>query len=561
MSEQQSNPHRVVVVGHGMAGSRLVEELLRHGHHASGAPLRITVVGAEPYGGYNRVLLSEVVAGRADVAGLAMSDPAVLAASGVEVRLGTAAVALRAGARQLVCDDGSVLDYDTCVLATGAAPIVPGLGGVDPDSPPAGLYALRDLDDARAIVAAASNATRAVVLGGGLLGLEAARGLASRGLAVEVLHGAAHLMERQLDASGGAVLRRQLDRLGVRVRTAAVAVAVTSRAGRMTGVALDDGEVVPAELMVISVGTRPRASLAERAGLDCGRGVVVDDTLTTSDPAVLAIGDCAEHRGACSGLVAPAWEQARVVAARLTGADPDAAYTGHQPVARLKAVDLDVAAVGAAQVDPLQAEAQGLEVVQLLDAARGRYVKAVLRDGVVVGAISIGEPRAAAELTLLAERGSPAPRDRAVLLLPGLRSAADVADAPTLIPDRATVCRCNGVTKGSIVAAWSGGARTVEQVAAATRAGTGCGTCRGTVDGILCWLADSDPEPVTGAAPYPDGAASAAGATAGTAAGTAAGAATAERPDPTRADPNRPDLNPPDLGAAPQVGTVTEGVA
>ncbi|MBI3687726.1 MAG: NAD(P)/FAD-dependent oxidoreductase [Actinobacteria bacterium] len=493
-------PHRVVVVGHGMAGARLVEELLGRGGHASGRPLHLSVVGTEPYGGYNRVLLSEVVAGRADVAGLAMSDPAGLAAGGVDVRLGTSALAVDRAARVVRLDDGTHVPYDSCVLATGASPIVPPLRGVDPAAPPTGVHTLRDLDDARAIVAAAANTRRAVVLGGGLLGLEAARGLASRGLDVVVLHAAPHVMERQLDAAGGAVLARRLGRLGVRVRTGALTVAATSRAGRLTGLELDDGSVVPADLLVVAIGARPRTGLAERAGLAVGRGVLVDDTLTTSDPDILAIGDCAEHRGECSGLVAPAWEQARVVADRLTGTDPDAAYTGHRPVTRLKAADLDVAALGTALVDPWEAEDAGLEVVQLLDAARGRYVKAVLRDGVVVGAISIGEPRAAAELTLLAERGSPAPRDRAVLLLPGLRAATDVSDAPTLIPDRATVCRCNGVTKGSIVAAWTAGARTVEDVTAATRAATGCGTCRATVDGILCWLTDADPEPA------PDGA-------------------------------------------------------
>jgi len=503
---------RILVVGHGMAGGRLVDELVGRGVSDG-----VTVVGAEPYGAYNRVLLSDVVAGRADVATLGLSDPDAIAATGVDVRLGTHAVRLDRAARRVELGDGATLPYDELVLATGSRAIVPPLAGLQAGLP--GVHAFRTLDDCREIVAAAANARRAVVLGGGLLGLEAARGLVRRGVDVTLLHAAPHLMERQLDATAGAVLALQVRRLGLEVRTGVMVTGVRTGAdGRLAAVLLDggvDGGVdggaggaaggageVPADLLVLACGVRPETALAQDAGLAVNRGVVVDDRLATSDPRVRAIGDCAEFDGVPGGLVAPAWEQARVVADLLSGRDPGARWRAGHAVTRLKAADLDVASAGETHTDLWESMAdEGVEVVQLADPGRGRYVKAVVRGGVVTGAVCVGAPRAAAELTLLVERGSPAPADRTALLLPGARPAPggngqDGGD-PTLIPDRATVCRCNGVTKGAIVGAWSDGARTVEGVAARTRATTGCGTCRDTVCGLLDWLAAADPDPDT----------------------------------------------------------------
>jgi assimilatory nitrate reductase electron transfer subunit len=320
-------------------------------------------------------------------------------------------------------------------------------------------------------------------------------------------------MERQLDATGGAVLARQVARLGLDVRTGVAVTGVRTRDGaadgRLTGVLLadadggeqDDEEELAADLLVLACGVRPDTALARDAGLlvgqGVGRGVIVDGQLRTSDPRVRAIGDCAEHADGPGGLVAPAWEQARIVADLLSGRDPTARYRGHRAVTRLKAADLDVASAGETQTDLWDSTdgPQGVDVVQLADPARGSYVKAVVRDGVVTGAVCVGAPRAAAELTLLVERGSPAPADRSTLLLPGARSAGSPAADPTHIPDRATICRCNGVTKRALVAAWTGGARTVEGMAARTRATTGCGTCREAVCGLLDWLAAADPDP------------------------------------------------------------------
>jgi assimilatory nitrate reductase electron transfer subunit len=502
---------RVVVVGFGMAGGRFVDDLLaRPGSDAAA----VTVVGGEPYAAYNRVLLGDVVAGRADVAGLGLGDLARYATRGVDVRLATQAVAIDRVRGRVGLDDGTAVPFDRLVLATGAAPVVPELAGLEVAAPPAGVHVLRPagvhvlrtVDDAREIVAACANARRALVLGGGLLGLEAARGLARRGLDVEVLHARGHLLPGVLDAAGAAVLTRTLRRLGVAVRTRTVARAVTSRGGRLTGMVLADGTCLPADLLVLACGVRPRTGLARRAGLAVRRGVVVDDALATSDPRILAIGDCSEHGSEVAGLVAPAWEQARVAADLISGTRPDARYAGHRPAVRLKAADVEVAAMGDTAPDPW-ADEPGLEVVQLLDAARGRYVKAVVRDGVVVGAAVVGDARAAAELRLLVERASPAPAQRATLLLPGLRREAGTgagADDPTAIPDRATICRCNGVTKGALVRAWTTGARSGPDLARATRATTGCGTCADAVTGLAAWLAASDADAPDADAPDAD---------------------------------------------------------
>lgn len=525
---------RVLVIGHGMAGARLVDELLSRaelararkitgvgaGTGASDGALEITVVGEEPYGAYNRVLLSEVVAGRADVAALQLADADSYRAAGVTVQLGTGVIGLDRLHRKAFLADGLELEYDRLVLATGARPVVPAVPGLPPtgsDGPlPGGVHALRTIDDCREIVAAAANARHVVVVGGGLLGLEAARGLARRGLPVTVLNAGAHPLDRRLDAPAGALVRRRLRDLGVAVHDRCSLQAVLTEADHVIGVdltgprvsdggqPLDGGQRLPADLLILACGVRPETTLARAAGLTVAHGVVVDDALTTSDPAISALGDCAEHDGRVPGLVAPAWQQAQVLADLLTGADPAARYRGHRPVFRLKAEGLDVLAAGVTDPDPWTQD-DDLDVVQLVDPGRGRYVKAVIRDDRVIGAICVGAPRSAAELSLLIDRGSPVPHDRATLLLPGYAApqAPVAADDPTLIPDRATVCRCNGVTKGAVVSARQAGARTVEAVARRTRATTGCGSCHDAVAGLLDWLDRADPAPERPRPPAP----------------------------------------------------------
>lgn len=489
---------RAVVVGHGMVGSRFIEELLRRD---VARRFEITVLGAEDYQPYNRVLLSEVVAGAVEVA--ALSLPA-LPPGRARVRTGTEAVRLDRAARTVVTADGEHHPYDVVVLATGAAPVVPpvpGLaggvpaGGVPAGGLPAGVHALRTLDDAREIVAATVNSPRTVVLGGGVLGLETACGLAQRGLEVTVVHGGAHLMDRQLAAGPAAVLAGSLSRLGIAHRSPARAEEVLTEGGRVTGVRLGAGEVLAADLLVLACGTRPENDLAARAGLPVDRGVLVGADLSCpEDRTVFAVGDCAQPPQGASGLVAQGWEQARRLAEQLVtgtvGLVPEGQDGGD--VVRVKAAGLDVLTLGPRGARGARpGTAPGGRVLCLSDPDAGRHVEVVVADGVLVGATCIGAGRLAADLTAAYTRCTPVPADPAYLLLRPV--AAAPVTSPTLMPDRTTVCRCNGVTKADVVAGWRAGARDVPAVAALTRATTGCGGCRDVVCGLVDWLAGSDP--------------------------------------------------------------------
>ena len=483
---------RVVVVGNGMAGARVVDELRALD---PGGLLQVTVLGEESVPAYNRVLLSEVLAGRHRPDDIALSRGR---AGEDDVRLGLSAVAIDRDARLVHTGDGGTVEYDVLVLATGSRPFVPPVDGLlEPDGTlVAGAHAFRTLDDCRDIEASAREARRAVVLGGGLLGLEAARGLAGRGLQVVVVHNSTHLMERQLDPSAGRVLRRTLATQGVSVRLDATTVEVVrDDVGRLAGVLLDDGGMVLGDLLVVACGVRPEVSLARSAGLLVERGVVVDDRMrSVSDDRIYAIGECAQHAGEVCGLVAPAWEQAAVAARHITGTDPDAAYSGSPTVTRLKASGVDLAAMGESVVDDdAVLEDPDAELVVLSDPSRGTYGKLVLRHGRVTGAILVGVPGAVGTVTQLFDRGSLAPVDRAGLLFPGRRAAAAVVDSPSHLPRSAQVCRCNGVTKGAIQDCVLAGAVTVDAVAERTRATTGCGGCRDAVAGIVDWVRASDP--------------------------------------------------------------------
>ncbi|NBE93025.1 NAD(P)/FAD-dependent oxidoreductase [Nonomuraea sp. KC401] len=459
---------RLVVVGNGMAGSRLVSEVRARDPH-----MRIAVFGAEPCRPYNRVLLSNVLAGSSRPEQVRLVDASWYEAHDVEAVLGATVTGIDREGGHVVTACGRREPYDLLVLATGSDAIVPPIPGVERAIP------FRTLGDCERIVAAAGHARRAVVVGGGLLGVEAARGLAGRGLPVTLLHLAGHLMERQLDVEAGEVLGETLAGLGVEIRTGVSAEAVLEDGVRLAG-----GELVEGDLVVLACGVRPVTWPAERAGLRVRRGVVVDDELRTDDPSIFAIGECAEHDGTVYGLVAPAWEQAAVAADVIAGGK--ARYRGSRLVTRLKARSVELAAMGETQLGEEHAE-----VVRFSHRARGTYRKLVIRDGRLVGAILLGESDVVGTLTQLYDRGGPVPGDRAGLLFPG-SSATPVADSPTLMPDAAKVCQCNNVTKGQIRACWEAGARDVAAVTAATRATTGCGTCRDAVEGIVDWLCEQE---------------------------------------------------------------------
>ncbi|WP_028923607.1 FAD-dependent oxidoreductase [Pseudonocardia acaciae] len=474
---------RVVVVGNGMVGARFIEAVRRRDPDAVRA--RVAVFGAERRAAYNRVLLSSVLAGGLSADQVRLHDPGWASEHRVELRTGVRVTEIDRAARRVLCDDGASEPYDELVLATGSRAWMPPTEGlVTKDGRPAeGVAAFRDLDDCARILELARPGGRVAVLGGGLLGLEAARGLVGRGVRVSVLHPVEHLMERQLDSGAGAVLAAALGRLGVDVRLGVLAKRWTPG----EGLECDDGGRLAVDAVVVAAGVRPEDGLAAAAGIAVDGGVLVDDRMTSSDDRVHAIGDCARHPGTVSGLVQPGFEQAEVLADLLIGADPAARYRGSPLVTRLKARDIDLATAG----DGL-AEDPGdgsVEVLRLQDARRGRYAKLVLRGDRLVGAIMLGTPDAAASMIQLYDSGRPAPSDRLALLLGrALPPEGAAAPSPAHLPAASVICRCNTVTKSKLVTAFRAGAADLDGLVRATRASTGCGGCRDAVAGVHAWL-------------------------------------------------------------------------
>ncbi|SEL76309.1 NAD(P)/FAD-dependent oxidoreductase [Streptacidiphilus jiangxiensis] len=386
----------VAVVGAGMAAARFAER-----YAALGGAARVTLYGAEPRAPYNRVLLADVLTGRYDAEAIA------LPLGDAELRPGTEVVGLDLGARLLTLADGSTEAYDDLVLATGANPVLPpirGLRRVEGAGQAQGLrdgvHALRTLADCARLAEEAVDAKRAVVVGGGVLGVSTARALAALGPQVEIVHQGPHLIERQLDAEAATALRGALRSLGVEVYLGNRARALTE-AGE---VELANGYRLPTDLVVLACGVRPRTGLAHAAGLAVGRGVLVDDTLAASAPHVYAIGDCAEHAGVVHGLAGPGWEQADVLAARLSGADPDARYHGSRPLARLSAGPIEYAAFGEVHLDPAGPDGDDVDELRLTDATRGSYKKLVMRGDRLVGAILLGDLATVGDLARALER-------------------------------------------------------------------------------------------------------------------------------------------------------------
>lgn len=477
---------KVVVVGAGMVGSRFADELSR-----LDPTVEIDVLGDEPYEPYNRVLLTELLAGRADLAGLLLPRP-----SGARVHAGRPALGIDR-ARKLVRTVDGELPYDHLVLATGARALVipvPGLRDGPSTSSgtalPRGAHVLRSLDDARDVKAASLNAHHAVVIGGGPLGLEAACGLRHRGVGVTVVDAAPSLLARDVDEPVADVVREAAADLGIDFVGSAQIESVQVRDGHVTGVCLGGDHTIAADLVVLACGTVPDTGLAAEAGLETDRGVIVGhDLRTTLDPSVSAIGDCAQTPAGTSGLVAPGWAQARELARNLvTGAliEP-VEITGS--AMRLKAVGLDVVTMGRRESSSDSHD----RVVALHDRRARRHLEVVVRDDTLIGVTCVGAPDIAAHLSTQFDRPGMIPSDPLHLLLGASAGSVTEAPSPTTMPSSTTVCRCNGVSKGALVAAWEGGATGVEELAAATLATTGCGGCTALVGGICDWLRESDP--------------------------------------------------------------------
>ena len=390
---------RVVVIGAGLAGVRLARRLGELG-------TSVTLVGDEEHRPYNRVLLAEVLAGRYSPDVIALPAPAELTrgrVTGIDREM-----------RAVHLADGSEIAYDTLVLATGSNPVLPPLRGLfTPDHVlPEGVHAFRTMDDCLGLSKAVRPGVRAVVIGGGLLGVSAARALAMRGAQVVLAQQSERLMERQLDPAASKLVRRHLGDLGVEVHTDLRVRDVRCVGGAVRSVEMADGYALDADIVVLACGVRPRAGLAQAAGLDVRKGIVVDDELRTSDPHIRAIGDCAQHDGTVYGLAAPALEQADVLAESLTG-DGAARYTGTRALTRLTLAGegfFDLAAFGETEPRP------GDDVVQLTDATRGTYRKVVVRDDRLVGGVLVGELGTVGALARAWEGAEPLPTDGAPLL-------------------------------------------------------------------------------------------------------------------------------------------------
>lgn len=469
MSRVAARPKsKLVVIGNGMAGARLVEDILAY----DSAAFDITIFGDEPYGNYNRILLSNVLNGSQDPAEIFLNPLAWYAENSVTLHAGKRVHTVDRENR-IVHADGVSAEYDVLVFATGSQPFIPPI----PGTTLRGVFPFRTLDDCRNIADYAAGRTNAVVIGGGLLGLEAAKGLMNHNLNVTIVEMAPWLMSVQLDEAGGRVLGQTIDRLGIRVLTDTSTKELYGNT-HVEGVKFGDGSKTPADLVVISAGIRPNITLAKECGLACERAILVDDQLRTSDPNIFAVGECVQHNGVVYGLVSPLWEQTKVLAQHLTGINSNATYRGSKIATKLKVMGVELASMG--RISDVQ---PGDEVVQFSEPGRNVYWKTILRDGKINAACLLGDLGPADELVRMFQAGTPAPTRRLELFFTATSAQKETSLAD--LPDSHQICDCNGVNKGSVVAAIRAGKCTVPAIGKATRAGTGCGSCKKLIKGLI----------------------------------------------------------------------------
>lgn len=466
---------RLVVVGNGMAGCRTLEELLKL------APDRydITVFGAEPHPNYNRILLSSVLAGETLFEETILNDPNWYETHGIRLHLGKRVVEIDRIAQRVVAEDGTSAEYDRLLLATGSSPVILPVPGNDLP----GVICWRDIADTEAMIEASRNYRHAVVIGGGLLGLEAANGLALRGMTVTVVHIGAWLLERQLDRYAGELLQKSLEAKGLRFMLQTETRALhPGPDGRVHSVEFADGSRVEADLVVMAVGIRPNIELAQRAGLYCRRGIVVNDTLQTYDPKIYAVGECVEHRGVTYGLVAPLFEQAKVCANHLAEFGI-ARYTGSVTSTKLKVTGIDLFSAGNFMGSPQS------DFITFTDPSAGVYKKLVIEGDHLVGAVLYGDTVDGAwYFQLIKDRQNITEIRHQLMFGPHHlgNTGHSGENRAAAMPDDAEVCGCNGVTKGAIVAAIKAhGLFTLEDVRKHTKASSSCGSCTGLVEQIL----------------------------------------------------------------------------
>ncbi len=473
---------KLVMVGNGMAGMRTLEELLK----AASGLYDVTVFGDEPHPNYNRIMLSPVLAGEQSVEQIVLNSRDWYAENGITLFTGRKVVKVDRRTRCVEADDGTRAPYDRLLLATGSKSFVLPIPGANLP----GVVGFRDIADVEAMIRAASEQRHAVVIGGGLLGLEAAHGLKRRGMEVTVVHLGATLLERQLDEPAARLLQRSLEAKGIRfLLQAQTAALLPSTQGRVGAVQFRDGKTIPAGLVVMAVGIRPNTELAESAGLHCTRGLVVNDTMQTYDPRIYAVGECVSHRGIAYGLVAPLFEQAKVCANHLAEHGV-ARYTGSLTSTKLKVSGIDLFSAGDF------AGGEGTESLVYSDAAAGTYKKLVIKGNRLVGACIYGDTLDGAWYFDLLREGTDISQLRKTILF-GQSHLGDSghgnADRVAALPDTAEICGCNGVCKGDIVNAIRDKKLfTLEEVRAHTKASASCGSCTGLVEALLAHTVGGD---------------------------------------------------------------------
>ncbi|MEM8869241.1 MAG: nitrite reductase large subunit NirB [Pseudomonadota bacterium] len=469
---------KLVVIGAGMASGRALEHLL----DANPELYDITLFGAEPRGNYNRIMLSPVLSGEKEYEDIVTHDADWYAAFGIKCRFGETVLGLDRTRKVVITGKGET-PYDRVLIATGSHPFIIPVPGKDLP----GVITYRDLDDTNKMIAAAqTEGAKAVVIGGGLLGLEAAAGLHMRGMDVTVVHLMDHLMERQLDSAAGYLLQKELEGRGITVLCNANTAQIRGD-GKVEAVLLKDGRMLEADLVVMAVGIRPNVDLAPKSGLGWDRGIQVDDAMRTQDPEVFAIGECVEHRGVCYGLVAPLYDMAKVAAANMLGHHD--AFQGVETSTKLKVTGVDLFSAGDF------AQGDGREEIVYRDPAQGIYKRLVIQDNRIIGVVMYGDTADGGWFfaKLKAQEDISAERDTLIFGPSYAGGAAlDPMAAVAALPDEAEICGCNGVSKGQIVAAIQGGATTLEAVKAKTKASTSCGTCTGLTEQVVAMTMGDD---------------------------------------------------------------------
>ena len=464
---------KLVMVGNGMAGVRTIEELLK----IDADKYDIVVFGSEPHANYNRILLSPVLTGEMELEDIMLNDVDWYKDNGIDLRLNKKIVDIDRRGRKVIDEDGSETPYDRLLIATGSNPFIIPVPGHDLE----GVIAYRDIADVDYMLDSAKSYKNAVVIGGGLLGLEAANGLKERGMDVTVVHLLDSLMERQLDKASGALLQRSLEERGLSFKMTAQTEALLGDK-RVEKVRFADGSELDADLVVMAVGIRPNVELAKKAGIHSERGIVVNDTMQTFDPRIYAVGECLQHRGATYGLVAPLFEQAKVCANHLAEMGISR-YEGSVTSTKLKVTGIDLFSAGDFLGD------ESTEDIVFQDPKAGVYKKVVLKDNQIQGAVLYGDTVDGAWYFDLMRNGTDVSDFRESLLF-GQAHIGDAGhgatNAAAALPDTAEICGCNGVIKGDIVnAIREKGLFTLDDVRAHTKASSSCGSCTGLVEQIL----------------------------------------------------------------------------